>query len=83
MKTAAGMYGALAVLAICVEPFLRIGIQYLMMKATSAVCGIFGSRILSDLIQDFSTAMGIMLAMTGSACLMLLISTVCFMKGVV
>jgi hypothetical protein len=54
-----------------------------MLKATSAVCGIFGSRILSDLIQDFSTAMGIMLAMTGSACLMLLISTVCFMKGVV
>ena len=82
MKTAAGMYGTLAMLAICAEPFLKIGVQYLMLKATAALCGIFGSKALSNLVQDFSSALGILLGMTGSACLMLLISTVCFMKGV-
>ena len=34
------------------------------------------------LIGDFSTAMGLLLAMTGSECLLLLISPVCFLKGV-
>jgi stage III sporulation protein AE len=82
MKSAVGMYGALALLAICAEPFLRIGIQYLMLKATGAVCEMFGSKQLTALIQNFCAAMGILLAMTGSVCLLLLISTVCFMKGV-
>lgn len=82
MKSAVGMYGALALLAICAEPFIRIGIQYLMLKATGAVCEMFGSKQLTALIQNFCAAMGILLAMTGSVCLLLLISTVCFMKGV-
>jgi hypothetical protein len=42
----------------------------------------FGSKQLTALIQNFCAAMGIILAMTGSVCLLLLISTVCFMKGV-
>jgi stage III sporulation protein AE len=82
MKSAVGMYGALALLAICAEPFLRIGIQYLLLKATGVVCEMFGSKQLTALIQNFCAAMGILLAMTGSVCLLLLISTVCFMKGV-
>ena len=82
MKNAAGIYGIFAVLAMILEPFLRIGIHYLLLKATAAVCGIFGSKGQTGLVEDFSTAMGLLLAMTGAVCLMLLISTVCFMKGV-
>lgn len=82
MKNAAGVYGILAVLAIFLEPFLRIGAHYLVLKATSALCFVFGTKEMSGLIEDFSSAMGLILAMTGSACLILLISTVCFMKGV-
>ena len=82
MKNAAGIYGILAVLAVFVVPFLRIGVQYLMLKAMAALCGIFGSKSMTGLIEDFSGAMGLLLAMTGSTCLLLLISTVCFMKGV-
>lgn len=82
LKNAAGIYGILAVLAVFLEPFLRIGSHYLILKATAAVCGIFGSKEMTGLIEDFSTAMGLLLAMTGSVCLLLLISTVCFMKGV-
>ncbi len=81
-KNAAGIYGILAVLAVFLTPFLQIAIHYLILKGTAAVCGIFGSKGMSGLIEDFSSAMGLLLAMTGSACLLILISTVCFMKGV-
>lgn len=82
MKNAAGIYGILAVFAVFLRPFLQIGAHYLMLKLTAAVCGVFGAKRMTELIGDFSTAMGLLLAMTGSACLLLLISTVCFLKGV-
>lgn len=81
-KNAAGLYGIFAVLAVFLEPFLRIGIHYLLLKATAAVCGVFGTKRMTELVGDFSAAMGFLLAMTGSVCLLLLISTVCFLKGV-
>lgn len=82
MKNAAGIYGIIAILALFLEPFLKIGIQYLIIKVTAGLCGILGSKEICSLIDDFSTAMGFLLAMTGSMCLLLLISTVCFLKGV-
>lgn len=82
MKNAAGIYGVLAILAVFLEPFLRIGTHYLLLKLTAALCGVFGSKQMTQLIGDFSAAMGLLLAMTGASCLLLLISTVCFMKGV-
>lgn len=82
LKNAAGIYGILAILAVFLDPFLRIGSHYLMLKITSAICGIWGSKEIIGLIEDFSAAMGLLLAMTGTVCLLLLISTVCFMKGV-
>lgn len=82
VKNAAGVYGMLAILALFLGPFIRIGIQYLLLKMTSVICSVFSTRQATDLISDFSTAMGLLLAVTGTVCLMLLISTVCFMKGV-
>lgn len=82
MKNAAGVYGVLAVLAVFLEPFLRIGLHYLTWKATAALCAVFGSKAITGLVEDFSAAMGLLLAMTGTVCLLLLISCVCFMKGV-
>ncbi len=82
MKSAAGTYGILAIMALFLEPFLRIGLHYLLLKATAALCGIFGTKEMTGLIEDFSSAMGLLLAMTGSVCLLLLISMICFLKGV-
>lgn len=81
-KNAAGIYGIFAVLSIFLVPFLRIGIHYLVLKGTFAVSGMVGSKQMTELIGDFSTAMGLLLAMTGSACLLQMISSVCFLKGV-
>lgn len=81
-KNAVGIYGIFAVLALFLEPFLLIGSHYLMLKITTAICGVFGSKSATELVGDFSTAMGLLLAMTGSVCLLQLISAVCFLKGV-
>lgn len=82
MKNAAGIYGIFAILALCLEPFAKIGVHYLILKGTAALSCIFGSKRVTGVVGDFSTAMGMLLAITGAMCLLLLISTVCFMKGV-
>lgn len=82
MKNAAGVYGLIAIAAIWIGPFLRIGVQYLLLKLTTAVCSVMGTRQVCGLLKDFTGAMGILLAMTGAVGLMLLISTVSFMKGI-
>lgn len=81
MKNAVGVYGLLAVAAIWMTPFVKIGLQYLVLKLTATVCGIFGVKQASELVSDFSAAMGILLGMTGAVSFLLLISTVCMMKG--
>ncbi len=82
MKNAAGIYGSLAILAAWIGPFLQISLQYIFLKITASVCGVFGSKGTVELIKNFSEVMGFLLAMTGTVCLLLLIGTVCFMKGV-
>ena len=81
MKNATGTYGMLAILATWIGPFLQIGVQYLVLKITAAVSGVFGCKQAVLLVESFSVAMGFLVAMTGTVCLLLLISTVCFMKG--
>ena len=82
MKNAAGVYGILAILAVFLMPFLKIWVQYMVLKLTGALCSLFGTKQLTDLIDDFSSAMGILLAMTGAVCMLLLVSTVCFLRSV-
>lgn len=81
MKNAVGIYGLWAIAAIWISPFVQIGVQYLLLKATGALCAAFGVKRCSELIENFSSAMGLLLAMTGTVCFLILISTVCFMKG--
>jgi len=83
VKNSVGIYGLFAVLAIWIGPFVRIGAHYLMLKATYTLCSIFADKQIIELISGFCTALGLLLAMTGSVCLMLVISTVCFMRGIV
>ena len=82
MKNSAGIYGILAILAIVVHPFLRTGMYYLVLQLSAAVCGIFGGKELSSLVSAFSAAMGLLLAMTAGSCMILLVSMICFLKGV-
>lgn len=82
VKNAVGVYAMVALIAMWIAPFLQIGVQYLLLKLTSALCGVFEVKPVKELIGAFSTAMGLLLGMTGAVCVLLLISVVCFMKGV-
>lgn len=82
MKSSVGIYGFLVFFALWIAPFMKIGIQYVLLKATAGICSVFGQKQTVNLIKDYSGAMGLLLAMTGAVCLMMLISTFCFMKGV-
>lgn len=82
MKNVAGTYGILAVLAVFLGPFLKIGAQYLFLKITAAICSLFASKNICMLTDDFASAMGLLLAMMASGCILVLVSTVCFIKGI-
>lgn len=81
LKNAAGIYGFFATVAICLGPFLKIGIQYWLLKITTAICGIFAHKRTVALLGEMSGSMGLVLAMTGAVCLLLLISIVCFIRS--
>ena len=82
LRGAMGIYGILAILAVFLEPFCRIGIQYLILRAAAAFCGLFAPKAVTTVIADFSEVMRMLLGMTGAICVLGLVSTVCFLKGV-
>ena len=82
VKSAVGVYGVLVIIALWVKPFIEIGVQYLMLKATAGICGMFGAKAPVKLISGFTGAMGMLLAMTGTVSVMLMVSVVCLMRGV-
>lgn len=82
LGSAAGVYGILAVLAIFAGPAVRIGVQYLLLKGVGALCSAFDGGNAAGLIGDFSSAMGLVLAMVSTQTVLLMISTMCLMKGV-
>lgn len=81
VKNTVGIGGMLVVIAVTILPFLRIGLQYLVLKLTAAVCSLFSDKSITDLVDGFSGAMGFLLGTTGAVCLIFLISLVCFLKG--
>lgn len=81
MKNAAGIYGILAALAVLVVPFLKVGAQYLALKLSAALSGIFAFKNICSLLNDIASAMGLLLAMLAAACTMVLVSTICFLRG--
>ena len=83
MKNAAGIYGILAALAVFMGPFLKVGVQYLALKLSASLCGMFASRHISNLVNDIAAAMGLLLAMLAASCTLVLVSTVCFLKEAV
>ncbi len=82
LRTSVGVFGMLAILGICAYPFLRLGVQYLIFKIAAALSAAIGEKRLVGMIDAVSTAMGFLLAMTGTEALLLLISCVCSMKAV-
>lgn len=80
LRNSVGIFGMVAILACCLVPVFKIGLQYLMLKLTTAAGGTVGLPRQVKLVKEFSTAMGYLLAMCASEALFLLIGTVCLMR---
>lgn len=73
LKSTIGILGMLAVLTVCLSPFISLGIQYLLYKVASLFAGVLG-KTLSGYLNALSNAFGLLLGMTGSCAMLLLIS---------
>ena len=71
-----GTAGTLALLGACAVPFLRLGGQYLLYQGASLVSSAAGPGKLTKLIAMLGDAFGLVLAMTGAAAMLLLVSLI-------
>lgn len=74
LKNTIGIFGMLAILASCAQPFLQLGVQYLLYKGAAFLAAAIGAPSLCKLIDGLGGAFGLVLGMTGSCALLLLIS---------
>ena len=82
LGSGAGIWGILTVIAIFCAPAIKIGCQYLLLKVTAAVGGSLGGLRCGALAGDFAAMLGLMMALVSTQTVLLLISTVCFLRGV-
>ena len=80
IRNAIGVMGMLAVIAVCIGPFLRTAAQYLMLKLAAAAGGAMGQKPLVDLMDGIAEATGFLLSMLAACALMLLISCLCYLR---
>lgn len=82
LGSGAGVWGILTVLAIFCAPAIRIGCQYLLLKIVAAASESLGGLRCASLAGDFAGMMGLLMALVSTQTVLLLISTVCFLRGV-
>lgn len=83
LKNTVGIFGMLAVLAICACPFLQLGLQYLLYKLSAFLAGTLGPPGLCRLIDGLAGAFGLVLGMTGACGVLLLISILSSIAAVI
>ena len=76
LKNTVGVAGMLAVLAICIVPFLTLGIHYLIYKLAAAFTATLSDSRVAGLVSAIGGAFGLVLGMAGAGALILLISMV-------
>ena len=76
LRNTVGTFGLLAILAICLIPFLQLGVHYLVYKAAAALSSVLADGPLAALIGEIGAAFALLLAMTAAAALLLLCSII-------
>lgn len=81
LKNTVGVIGLLAVLAICLMPFLRLLAHYLAYKLSAALSATVADSRLWEMIAGIGTAFGLILGMTGSCAVVMLVSMLSGLTG--
>lgn len=74
LRATVGAFGMLAVLGLCLLPFLRLGCQYLLYQGAALVAQAAGPKKLTKLLAALGDAFGLVLAMSAASALLLIIS---------
>ncbi len=69
-----GALGVFAILAACIVPLLRIGIQFTLYKLAAFAAGLVGTKALSDFLTRLGDAFALVFAMTAACALILMAS---------
>ncbi len=80
VKNGAGIFGMLAVIAICITPLLRLGIQYLVLKITTAVGGTMGEKSLVEFLEHITETVGFLVAIMAACGFMMLVACASALK---
>ena len=80
VRNAVGVFGMLAVIAVCIGPFLCTLVQFLILKLAAAASSAMGQPQLLGMLDAICDAMGFLLSMLAAAALVLLISCVCYLR---
>lgn len=82
LKGTMGIFGMLAVLAMCIHPFLQLGTQYLLYKLAAFLAAVAAPPALCKLIDGLGSVFGLVLGMTGACGMLLLVSILSFVAAV-
>ena len=82
IKNAIGVYGLFAVMAICLAPFLRLGVNYLIYKGASMLALTLSQGPVGKTIGAIGTSIGILLGSCGACAMMLFFSILSAIKAV-
>ena len=82
IRGALGVFGLTAVLAVCVLPFLRLGLRYLLFKAAAALSCVIGGGRLASLLDGIGAACGMILGLVGVEAIFLFVSILSMIKAV-
>lgn len=82
LRATVGSFGTLAVLGLCLAPFLRLGSQYLLYQGAALVAQTAGPKKLTALLSALGDAFGLVLAMTAASAVLLLIALVSSLTAV-
>ena len=69
-----GVLGVFAVLAACLVPLLRLGVQFLLYKLAAFAAGLVGTKRLADFLDALGEAFALVFAMTAFCAFMLLVA---------
>ncbi len=82
IRNSAGIFGLIAVCAMCAGPFVMLSVKMLILRAAAAVTDSVPNARLSRLLESVSTAMGLLLGLLGCCGIMLFISLMAGIKVV-
>ena len=83
VRNCSGVFGLIAVTAMCAGPFAILSVKMLLLKAAAAIAEALQSGKLSSLLSGLSTAVGLLMGLLGSNGIMLFISLTAGMKAVI